>query len=109
MASATSTTAPSTHPPETAPTTCPSCATAILVPTGWGADFLVSTTVASATHWPARAQESMREATSVTSSRHGGDREQGTVILPRVHIARDRTGDGDVGDLSGALVEQLPD
>src|SRR5690242_9409934 len=61
--SATSTTAPSTHPPDTAPTTSPSSLMPILVPAGCGADFLVSTTVATATRSPRPIQFSIVSST----------------------------------------------
>ena len=64
--SAIATTAPSTQPPETAPITRPSSFTAIFAPSGWGADFLVSTTVASATAPPSATQPSTVSSTSFT-------------------------------------------
>ena len=64
MPSATWTTWPSTHPPETAPAILPASLIAIFVPGGCGADFFVSTTVASATGSPAPTQS---PTTSITS------------------------------------------
>src|SRR5262249_55012932 len=52
ISSATSTTAPSTQPPDTAPTTSPWSLIAIFEPGGSGADLRVSITVASATLFP---------------------------------------------------------
>ena len=63
--SATSTTAPSTQPPETAPTTSPFALTAIFVPAGWGADFFVSTTVANAIRSPRPAQAASASRTAL--------------------------------------------
>src|SRR5262249_20467598 len=65
ISSATSTTAPSTQPPETAPTTSPASLTAILDPGGSGADLRVATTVASATRLPPAAQSSAWVRTSL--------------------------------------------
>ena len=58
ISSATSTTAPSTQPPDTAPTTSPESLIAIFEPGGSGADLRVATTVASATRLPPAAHSS---------------------------------------------------
>src|SRR5215471_20807621 len=65
--SASVTTAPSTHPPETEPRKVPSSLMTRLEPAGRGADPQVSTTVASATPWPAFCQSSA--ALRISSSR----------------------------------------
>src|ERR1700684_402932 len=54
--SASVTTAPSTQPPETEPKNVPSSLMTRLEPAGRGAEPQVSTTVASATPWPAFCQ-----------------------------------------------------
>ena len=54
--SATSTTAPSTQPPDTEPAIAPISLTAIFVPGGRGADLRVLITVATATRSPSRTQ-----------------------------------------------------
>src|SRR5207253_6165647 len=56
--SASVTTAPSTQPPETDPRNVPSSLITRLEPAGRGAEPQVSTTVASATPWPAFCQSS---------------------------------------------------
>src|SRR5271156_989052 len=56
--SASVTTAPSTQPPETDPKNVPSSLITRLEPAGRGAEPQVSTTVASATPWPAFCQSS---------------------------------------------------
>src|SRR6266404_7251831 len=56
--SASVTTAPSTQPPETEPRNVPSSLITRLEPAGRGAEPQVSTTVASATPWPAFCQSS---------------------------------------------------
>src|SRR5579864_5905792 len=65
--SASVTTAPSTQPPETEPRNVPSSLITRLDPAGRGADPQVSTTVASATPWPAFCQSSA--ALRMSSSR----------------------------------------
>src|SRR5437016_1828646 len=65
--SASVTTAPSTQPPETEPRKVPSSLMTRLEPAGRGADPQVSTTVASATPWPAFCQSSA--AFRISSSR----------------------------------------
>src|SRR3954469_18911759 len=61
------TTAPSTQPPDTDPRNVPSSLMTRLEPTGRGAEPQVSTTVASATPWPAFCQASA--ACRMSSSR----------------------------------------
>src|ERR1700732_708023 len=61
------TTAPSTQPPETEPKKVPSSLMTRLEPAGRGAEPQVSTTVASATPWPAFCQSSA--AFRISSSR----------------------------------------
>src|SRR5271169_2479604 len=61
------TTAPSTQPPETEPKNVPSSLMTRLEPAGRGAEPQVSTTVASATPWPAFCQSSA--AFRISSSR----------------------------------------
>src|SRR6202008_4986738 len=65
--SASVTTAPSTQPPETEPRKVPSSLMTRLDPAGRGAEPQVSTTVASATPWPAFCQSSA--AFRISSSR----------------------------------------
>src|SRR5438270_4528950 len=65
--SASVTTAPSTQPPDTEPRNVPSSLMTRLEPPGRGADPHVSTTVASATPWPALCQSSA--ALRMSSSR----------------------------------------
>src|SRR5262249_21005185 len=65
--SASVTTAPSTQPPETEPRNVPSSLMTRLEPAGRGAEPQVSTTVASATPWPAFCQSSA--ACRMSSSR----------------------------------------
>src|SRR5258708_1702151 len=65
--SASVTTAPSTQPPETDPRNVPSSLMTRLEPAGRGAEPQVSTTVASATPWPAFCQFSA--ACRMSSSR----------------------------------------
>src|SRR5689334_6461529 len=65
--SASVTTAPSTQPPETDPRKVPSSLMTRLEPAGRGAEPQVSTTVASATPWPAFCQSSA--AFRISSSR----------------------------------------
>src|SRR5439155_20931870 len=65
--SASVTTAPSTQPPETEPKNVPSSLMTRLEPGGRGAEPQVSTTVASATPWPAFCQSSA--ALRISSSR----------------------------------------
>src|SRR5437868_2759220 len=65
--SASVTTAPSTQPPETEPKNVPSSLMTRLDPAGRGAEPQVSTTVASATPWPAFCQSSA--ALRISSSR----------------------------------------
>src|SRR5262249_19133012 len=65
--SASVTTAPSTQPPETEPRNVPSSLMTRLEPAGRGAEPQVSTTVASATPWPAFCQSSA--ALRMSSSR----------------------------------------
>src|SRR6516164_5669798 len=65
--SASVTTAPSTQPPETEPRNVPSSLITRLEPAGRGAEPQVSTTVASATPWPAFCQSSA--ALRISSSR----------------------------------------
>src|SRR4051812_17544104 len=59
-------TAPSTHPPETLPTTSPSAATAIEAPAGRGEEFHVRTTVATAQPRPCSAHARTAGSTSRT-------------------------------------------
>src|SRR5829696_426269 len=63
---ASSSTAPSTQPPDTLPTQRPSSLTAILAPGGRGADPLTLVTVASATRWPSALHPSIASSTSTS-------------------------------------------
>jgi hypothetical protein len=64
ISSATSTTAPSTQPPDTAPEISPCSEIAILAPGGRGAERLTSITVARATLSPFATQASTSLSTS---------------------------------------------
>src|SRR4029453_278928 len=61
---ASSSTAPSTQPPDTLPTQRPSSLTAILAPGGRGAEPFTLVTVASATRWPSALHPSIASSTS---------------------------------------------
>jgi hypothetical protein len=65
--SAISTTAPSTHPPDTPPATSPYSLIAIFVPIGLGAERWVSMTIASAARSPRAFQSLSSVRTSFTS------------------------------------------
>src|SRR4051794_16117605 len=100
--SASVTTAPSTQPPDTEPRNVPSSLMTRLEPAGRGAEPQVSTTVASATPWPALCQSSaaFRMSSSRLSIGHlfsgsadqaammqrGRRRQAGDQILDRVQI-----------------------
>src|SRR5881394_3551224 len=80
--SASVTTAPSTQPPDTEPRNVPSSLMTRLDPAGRGAEPQVSTTVASATPWPALCQSSA--ALRISSSRLSmADLDQATVVRRR--------------------------
>ena len=69
--SASVTTAPSTQPPETEPRNVPSSLMTRLEPAGRGAEPQVSTTVASATPWPAFCQSSAALQDVFVAIEHG--------------------------------------
>src|SRR3954462_8996158 len=86
--SASVTTAPSTQPPETEPRNVPSSLMTRLEPAGRGAEPQVSTTVASATPWPAFCQSSAAfrmswSRLSMTKPRSGCGADQAAVVRRR--------------------------
>src|ERR1700694_4960613 len=68
IASASCTTAPSTHPPETEPATSPASFTAMVAPGSRGLDPSIPTTRAIATRWPVVRHGSMSSRTSFISA-----------------------------------------
>src|SRR5688572_108306 len=89
------TTAPSTQPPETEPRKLPSSSITRFEPTGRGAEPQVSTTVASATPFPALRQSSAAlrissSLASISASNHSKDqlkcRASGHAFQPRLGL-----------------------